>query len=262
MSIALPLMRRRGPGISPRSIASRTAVSARAGAFGAHVALGGEAGEQIVARGERRADGAFGNRFVERLRVLGARMQEQMHVRVDETGHQRAVAEVDRFRVGRMIDVPTRQRRCVRRAPALQPGETIFPVSISSSRAACSTVSRASACEHATARISARNATHREFLPAPRIRDAMRAVSAGGRNRRCRPAAPHRAAPANAATLAAARVRSCSMVSISRALTDGLILRKRGQPFQCAAASSRSAASAACLDRDGRRGRARVLRSA
>ena len=89
--MALPLMRRRGPGMRPASIALRTAVRPT-GALGAHVALGGEAGHQIVARGQRRHHGALRHRFLDRLQVFGAGMQEQMHVCVDQAGHQRKVA--------------------------------------------------------------------------------------------------------------------------------------------------------------------------
>ena len=77
----------------------------RAGAFRAHVAFGRKAGHQIVACGERRANRAFGNGFVERLRIFRAGMQKKMHVRIDQTGHQRAIAEIDRRRVTRMIDM-------------------------------------------------------------------------------------------------------------------------------------------------------------
>ena len=44
-----------------------------AGAFGAHVALGGEAGHQIVARGERGEDGALGDGFLDGLQDLRRR---------------------------------------------------------------------------------------------------------------------------------------------------------------------------------------------
>ena len=76
-----------------------------ASAFGPHVAFGRKAGHEIVSRGDRRTDRAFGNGFIERLRVFRAWMQEQMHVRVDQSRHQRAVAQIDRLRVVRMINM-------------------------------------------------------------------------------------------------------------------------------------------------------------
>ena len=76
----------------------------RARAFGAHVALGGEAGHQIVAGGERGEDGALRDGFLDGLQVFGAGMQEQMHVGVDQAGQQRGVAEIDDLRAGGMRD--------------------------------------------------------------------------------------------------------------------------------------------------------------
>ena len=66
----------------------------RAGAFGAHVALGGEAGQQIVTGGERGEDGARGHALLDGLQVLGSGMEEEMHVRVNQAGHERQVAEI------------------------------------------------------------------------------------------------------------------------------------------------------------------------
>ena len=54
-----------------------------AGALRPHVALGGEAGHQIVPRGERGQDSALRDRFLDRLQIFRAGMQEQVHVRVD-----------------------------------------------------------------------------------------------------------------------------------------------------------------------------------
>ena len=73
-------------------------------AFGAHVALGGEAGHQIVASGERRHDGALRDGFLDGLQIFGAGMQEQVHVGVDQAGQQSGVAEIDDLRAGRMRD--------------------------------------------------------------------------------------------------------------------------------------------------------------
>ena len=69
-----------------------------AGAFGAHVALGGEAGEEVVARGERGDDGALRDGFFHGLQIFRAGMEEEVDVRVDEAGEQGGVAEVDDFR--------------------------------------------------------------------------------------------------------------------------------------------------------------------
>jgi hypothetical protein len=74
----------------------------RACAFGAHVALGGEAGEEVVARGEGGEDGALGNGFLDGLQIFGAGMQEKMDVRVNQAGEQSGVAEVDEFGAVRM----------------------------------------------------------------------------------------------------------------------------------------------------------------
>ncbi len=75
-----------------------------AGALGSHVALGGKAGHQVgLGRllGQNRAPG---NGLLHRLQVFRARMQEQMHVRVNESGEQRGIAEVDDLRARRMVD--------------------------------------------------------------------------------------------------------------------------------------------------------------
>ena len=76
----------------------------RARAFGAHVALRGEAGHQVVARGQRSRDGALRHRFLHGLQIFRAGMQKQMDVGIDQPGKQRAIAQVDDFRAGRMLD--------------------------------------------------------------------------------------------------------------------------------------------------------------
>ncbi len=73
-------------------------------AFGSHVALGREAGHQIGTRGERGSDGALRDGFLNGLQILGAGMQEQVHVGVDQAGKQGGVAEIDDLRAGRMRD--------------------------------------------------------------------------------------------------------------------------------------------------------------
>ena len=104
MSTALPLMRRRGPGNQPLIDGIAHGGIGRAGAFRAHVALGGEAGHQVVAGGQHGEDGALRNGFLNGLQVLRAGMQEQVHMRVDQAGQQRAIAQVDDLRAGRMGD--------------------------------------------------------------------------------------------------------------------------------------------------------------
>ena len=74
-----------------------------AGAFGPHVALGGEAGHQVSLGGQCREDRALRHGLLHRLQILRAGMQEQMHVRVDQAGHQRHVAEIDDLRTGGMV---------------------------------------------------------------------------------------------------------------------------------------------------------------
>ena len=74
-----------------------------AGAFGSHIAFGGEASHQIVTGGERRHHGALGHRFLNGLQVFGAGMEKEVYVRVDQAGQQRGVAEVDDFGAGRML---------------------------------------------------------------------------------------------------------------------------------------------------------------
>ena len=69
-------------------------------AFSAHVALGGEAGEEVEARGVGGDEGALRNALLHGLQVFGAGVQEEMHVGVDEAGHQRCVTEIDDLRTG------------------------------------------------------------------------------------------------------------------------------------------------------------------
>ncbi len=75
-----------------------------AGAFGAHVALGGEAGHEVVARGERGDDGALRDGFLDGLQIFGAGVEEEVDVGVDQAGEQGGVAEVDDFGVRRARD--------------------------------------------------------------------------------------------------------------------------------------------------------------
>ena len=72
----------------------------RAGAFGAHVAFGGESGEQIVAGGDGGRDGALRNGFCDCLQILGAGVEEEMDVRVNQAGEKSGVAKINNFGVG------------------------------------------------------------------------------------------------------------------------------------------------------------------
>ena len=91
----------------------------RTRAFGAHVAFGGEAGHQIVARGEHREDGALRNGFLHGLQIFRARMQEEMDVRIDQSGHQGGVAEVDGLGPRRTVHELFPPRRSGRLGPTL-----------------------------------------------------------------------------------------------------------------------------------------------
>jgi hypothetical protein len=98
-------------------------------AFGAHVAFGGEAGEQIGLGGLLGEDGAPGNGFLYGLQVFRAGMQEEMDVGVDEAGEQGDVAEVDDLGclAGWSTDLPTARMRSP--STSISPGRRIEPVS-------------------------------------------------------------------------------------------------------------------------------------
>ena len=102
--MALAQTRMRGPGNETLvdGVAHRGAGGARA--FRAHVALGSEAGHQVGLCGLLGQDHTPGNRLLDGLQVFGAGMQKQVHMRVDEAGKQRGVAEVDDLRALRMLD--------------------------------------------------------------------------------------------------------------------------------------------------------------
>jgi hypothetical protein len=74
----------------------------RARAFRAHVAFGGEAGEQVVTGGEDGVDGSLRDGFFDRLEVFISGVQEEVDVGVDQTGHEGAIAQVDGLRAGGM----------------------------------------------------------------------------------------------------------------------------------------------------------------
>jgi len=66
-----------------------------AGAFGTHVAFGGEPGEEVFAGGLCGKDSALGDGLFDGLEVFGTRMEEEVDVGVDEAGEERGVAEID-----------------------------------------------------------------------------------------------------------------------------------------------------------------------
>ena len=91
---------------------------------------------QIVLGGAHREDGALRHGFFDGLQILSAGMQKQVHVRVDETGHQRRVAEVDDLGIRTCSTaVPT----ATMRSPSTRtsPGVCRRPVSTSRRWAAC-----------------------------------------------------------------------------------------------------------------------------
>jgi hypothetical protein len=76
----------------------------RARAFGAHVALGGEAGHQVVAGRESCRDGALRHRFLHGLKIFRAGMKKKMDVGIDQTGKKCAIAQIDDFGASRTLD--------------------------------------------------------------------------------------------------------------------------------------------------------------
>ena len=76
----------------------------RTSAFGAHIAFGGETGEEIFASSESGDDRAFGNGFLNGLQVFRTRMKEKMDVGIDETGEERDVTEIENLRGRRVLD--------------------------------------------------------------------------------------------------------------------------------------------------------------
>ncbi len=76
-----------------------------AGAFGAHVAFGGEAGHEVGGGGAGGDESALGDAFFDGLEVFGTGVEEEVDVGVDEAGHEGAVAEVDDLGTGGVGDV-------------------------------------------------------------------------------------------------------------------------------------------------------------
>ncbi|MFZ0644542.1 MAG: hypothetical protein WAM25_15395, partial [Candidatus Acidiferrales bacterium] len=60
-----------------------------------------ETSHKVSARGKRCGDRALRNRFFNCLEIFGARVQEQMHMRINEAGEQSGVAKIDDLSAGR-----------------------------------------------------------------------------------------------------------------------------------------------------------------
>ena len=79
-----------------RSMALRTAVSAEP----APSVPMSRSGQQVVAGGNGRNDGALRHGLFDGLKVLRTRMEEEMNVRVDQARQQGGIAKIDDFRSG------------------------------------------------------------------------------------------------------------------------------------------------------------------
>ena len=102
--MAFPLMRRRGPGNAAfvDGIADRRVGRTRA--LGPHIALGGESRHQVVARRQRRRDRALRDGLLHGLQIFRAGMEKKMDMGVDQSGQECAIAQVDDFGAGGMLD--------------------------------------------------------------------------------------------------------------------------------------------------------------
>src|SRR3974377_1877127 len=60
--------------------------------------------EKIGADREHGDESALGDGFLDGLEVLGTRVKEKVDVRVDETGEERDIAEIEQLRSGWMFD--------------------------------------------------------------------------------------------------------------------------------------------------------------
>ncbi len=138
--MALQETRRRGPGMRPRVDGVAHGDVGAAGAFGAHVAFGGEAGHDVGFGGGRGDEGALRDGLLDGLQVLGAGVEEEVHVRVDEAGHEGGVAEVDDLRAGGVRDVWAGFADAFVPSTRTSPGEMSLPAATSSRCAAWSTV--------------------------------------------------------------------------------------------------------------------------
>ncbi len=70
----------------------------RTSALRPHVAFSGKPGHQIVARRKLGKNRPLRDRLLNRLQVLRARMQKQMHMRIDQPRHKGHIAKVDHLR--------------------------------------------------------------------------------------------------------------------------------------------------------------------
>ena len=73
-------------------------------AFRTHVALGSEAGQQVGFGSQSGHDHPLGYGLHHGLKIFRSGMEEEMHVGVDQAGHQRRVAQIDGLRSGGMGD--------------------------------------------------------------------------------------------------------------------------------------------------------------
>jgi hypothetical protein len=68
-----------------------------ASAFSAHIAFGGETGQEIGTGGEGGCNGALRDGFHDRLQIFGAGMEEEVDVRVNQAREESGVAEIYDF---------------------------------------------------------------------------------------------------------------------------------------------------------------------
>ena len=105
MSMALQLMRMRGPGMRPLLMALRTATSAQPAPSVPMSRSAVKPAMRSALAGRGGDERALGDGLFDGLEGFVAGVEEEMHVRVDEAGHERGVAEVDDLRAGGMRDV-------------------------------------------------------------------------------------------------------------------------------------------------------------
>ena len=103
MSTAFPLTRKRGPGKEAPVDGFAHGRVRRARALRAQIAFGGKASHQVIVRGHKGRDRALRHGLLNGLQILGARMQEEVDVRIDQAGQERCVAEVDDLRSRRTL---------------------------------------------------------------------------------------------------------------------------------------------------------------
>ncbi len=76
----------------------------RARALCSHISFGSKPGHQVVAGGENREYGPTWNGLFDCLQVLGSRMEKQVNMSIDKTGHQRGVSQIDHLYSGSTSD--------------------------------------------------------------------------------------------------------------------------------------------------------------